>query len=82
MTEEELAMKRAGMIHKLLLNESGTGKFADLGMFKALVMAFSESDVDELIKNLEFFNPIFSPGSASYIFDGLPRDSKKQIHRF
>jgi hypothetical protein len=72
MTEEGLAMKRAEKAYKLFLNESVTAKLMDLGIFKALMMALSDSDVDDLIKSLVFFNPILSPASASYVPQSLP----------
>jgi hypothetical protein len=73
MTQEE--EQRAKQMHDRMLNQYGTGKLADLGIFKKLVLSLSADDISNLVSNKIFFNPIFSPASCNKINLGLEQGS-------
>lgn len=58
------------------INETGTDKLTDLGIFKTLVLSLREEDIQQLIDGHIFFNPIWSPASVSNLNRHLPVPAK------
>lgn len=67
---------KAELFHNQMLNQFGIKKLVDLNIYKKLIQALSEDDINILINNKIFFNPIFSPASQSDLNIDLDCGSK------
>ena len=74
MTEEDNI--KAELMHKRMLNQFGINELANIGIYKKLILALSESDLQELTQKNVFFNPIFSPATQNDIAIAIPVGSK------
>ncbi len=63
MTEEDI--KKAEVMAERMLNVFGISQLAIMGIYKKLIISLSLTDLDELVKNKIYFNPIFSPASQN-----------------
>lgn len=64
------------LIRGQFINETGTAKLTELGIFKAFVLSLSKDDVQQLVDGHIFFNPIWSPASVSNLNRSLPVPAK------
>lgn len=67
---------KAELFHNQMLNQFGIYKLAKLNIYKKLIQALTEADINMLKENKIFFNPIFSPASQSDLNIDLERGSK------
>jgi hypothetical protein len=67
---------KAEFFHNQMLNQFGIYKLAKLNIYKELIQALTEADINMLKENKIFFNPIFSPASQSDLNIDLERGSK------
>ncbi len=65
MTEEEI--QKAEKMTNRMLNEYGMSQLANFGIFKKLIQSLSTNDINSLVENRIYFNPIFSPASQNQI---------------
>jgi Zn-dependent protease with chaperone function len=74
MAEQEI--KKAKLMHGQMLNQYGISELSNLDIYRKLVLALTESDLETLKENKIFFNPLFSPASQSDLSIDLERGSK------
>ena len=74
MTKDE--ERRAALMGQQMLSERGIAELARLGVYKALIVALSLQDLEQLQNNHIYFNPIFSPASKTDLNRNLENGSK------
>jgi hypothetical protein len=71
MTQEE--MQKAEQMASRMLNEYGMGQLANFGIYKKLIISLYINDINTLVDNRIYFNPIFSPDSQNKLNLNLER---------
>ncbi len=74
MTEEERI--KIQIVQNRMLNEYGMSQLINQGVFKKLVQSLSVNDLENLVDNKIYFNPLFSPASQTELKNDLERGSK------